>query len=679
MKEQIKPTQIPVANSEKISKISLFQSNDFFPAILLLLYMVVEIIPNLGAYDVSGPQWLYLNSINAICIVYILCDKKSGYIYAIRSVTASALTIIYLLFVLLAGLSVIVAANKVESLCCYTMLLTTVLMYLNIAILLYRRMHLFPLIAQAISILLFIQALQILYKFYEGMQLNKTLDEVLETIQLNAGHKNILAASMVIKFPFLIYTIYKGNLKVRLFTMSIFAFAVCGLILLNARSTFLALLFIICIYVVFFIREYLKIRSAKMFVNLVGIVVLFIIGILLSNVLFSHSKIYSSDFYGTFLQKMSSIKLSNEGSDNRFWLWGNALSYIKNNLLFGCGYGNWKLTAIPYERNTLNELIVSLHVHNDFLETTAETGIIGGLLFVSIFIVLAWFIFKTYLQKRHFQLKEIAPVLLAILACYFVDANLNFPKGRPIMQFYFAFLLALCYNFYHDGGLSPFSLKKVSISQRMFGSVYMVVLIPAIIIQVFIYNSLVAQEQFSMDSLQQPPSMNWDDVKDVFPVIPNMDIQCLPIGEIKAKYLIKENRNDEALNLLLDCSHVNPDLGYNDYLQGIVYFKTNRIDSAWYHATRAFDKRPRAVPFCQFLLTLCAVRKDKITADQVFNKAISLNNNSRLWNHYIEVLSNLKVDNGKLMSLTDSALKKFPDDESLKKTKNDLERISQHQ
>ena len=678
MKKQIKPTQTPVTNSEKISKTSLFQSSDFFPAVLILLYMVVELIPNLGAYDVAGPQWLYLNSINAIGIAYILLDKRSGYINAIRAVTASSLTIIYLLFFFLAGISIIVAVNKVESLCCYTSLLTTVLMYLNIAVLLYGRMHLFPLIARAIAVLLFIQCLQTIYKFYEGMQLNKTLDEILESMSLNAGHKNILAASMVIKFPFLIYTIYKGNLKVRLLTMAVFALAVCSLILLNTRSTFLALLFIMCIYAVFFIREYLKIRSRKMFVNLAGIVVLFVIGILLSNVLFSHSKIYNSDFYGTFLQKMSSIKLSNEGSDNRFWLWGNALSYIKNNWLLGCGYGNWKLTAIPFEKNTLNELIVSIHVHNDFLEAAAETGIIGGLLFFLLFITLARFIFKTYLQKRDFQFKDIAPVLLAVLACYFVDAGLNFPKGRPVMQFYFAFLSALCYNFFLEGGQSPFSLKRLSISKRMYGAVYVLFIIPAIAIQVFIYNSLVAQEQFSIDSLQQPPSMSWDDVKDAFPAVPNMDIQCLPIGEIKAKYLIKENKYDEALDLLRDCSYVNPDLGYNDYLQGIVYFKTSKIDSAWYHANRAFNKRPRATPFCKFLLTLCAVRKDKITADQVFNRAVSFRIDGPVWNHYIQVLSNLNVDNSTLISLTDSALKKFPDDESLKKTRNDLDRISQH-
>ncbi len=666
--------QVPTSILEQLSNLSQTKSADFFPARFLLLYMVVELIPNLGAYDVSGPQWLYLNLINVACLVYLLFDKKSGYIHAIQAATSSMLTIIYLLFVLIAGVSIISAANKVESLCCYTMLLTTVFMYLNIAILLHGRMHLFPLIAWAISILLLVQAVQILFKFYEGMLLYNSLDEVLDNIRLNAGHKNVLAASMVIKFPFLIYTIYKGKFKDRLFTMGLFAFAVCCLIILNARSTFVALLFIVSVFTVYYIREYIKIRSAKiLFVNLGTIIVPFIIGILLSNAVLSHGpRIYESDFYGTFSHKLSTIKLTNEGSDNRFWLWGNALSYIKSNLFFGCGYGNWKLIAIPYEKYSINELLVSIHVHNDFLETIAETGVFGGLLFSLIFIVLVWFIFKTYFQKQHFQLKEIAPVLLTILVCYFVDANLNFPGSRPIMQFYFAFIFALCFNFYLEGGQQPFFLKRMKITKGMFGGIYLLIVIPAIIVQFIIYDSLLAQEQFSRDSLKQPPAMSWQDVKDEFPAIPNIDVQCLPIGEIKAKYLIKENRFDDALKMLQDCTGVNPELGYNDYLKGVVYLKTKKVDSAYFYASRAFYKRPRAIPFSKFLLTICVLRKDKITADSVFKTAVLLNNDSRLWNHYIEVSSNLNVDNNTLIAVTDSALKMYPKDESLKKTKSKL-------
>ena len=223
--------------------------------------------------------------------------------------------------------------------------------------------------------------------------------------------------------------------------------------------------------------------------------------------------------------------------------------------------------------------------------------------------------------------------------------------------------------------------KNIRIKKGVFGSIYLLVLIPAIIIQVMIYQSLVAQEQFSRDSLKQPPTESWDDVKDAFPDIPNMDVQCLPIGEIKAKYLIKENKYDEALTMLQGCSGVNPELGYNDYLKGIVYYKTNKIDSAYIYVTRAFNKRPRAIPFSKFLLTLCALRKDKTTADQVFNKVVSLHNDSLLWNHYIEVLSILNVDNSRLINLADSGLKISPNDESLKKTKNELIRLnanSQH-
>jgi O-antigen ligase len=637
----------------------------------LLLYMMVEFIPNLGAYDVAGPQWVYLAVVNMASLIFILTDKDSGRVQALQSVPVSALSLIYGSFVVVAGLSIFAAANKVESLCCYSTVLVTALMFLNIAVLLHRRMHLFPLMAWAISLLLLVQALQVLYKFYEGGQVYLSLDEDLDNIRLNAGHKNILAASMVIKFPFLMYTILKGNLKARVFAMSVFAVAVCGLVILNARSTYVSLLCLMGIYIVYYVRDYSKLKSVKsLFINLGGVLGLFIVGVMLSNALLKHGpRIYDSDFYGTFLKKLGSIKLSNEGSDNRFWLWGNALSYIKGHVLLGCGLGNWKLAAIPYEKDTINELIVSIHVHNDFLETFAETGLLGGLLLVSLFVGIAWLILRTYFQKKQFRLREVAPVLLGIWVCYFVDANLNFPEGRPIMKVYFALMLALCVGFLHEAGQLPALSGRVPVSRNGFGIIGLPIMVSLIVIRVVIFHSLTAQAQFSQDSLQQPPSMGWDDVKDAFPGIPNMDIQCLPIGEIKANYLIKESRYGEALQLLEDCAHVNPNLGYNDYLKGVVNFKEKKTDSAYVYAARAFEKRPRAIPFCKFLLTLCAVRQDKTTADRVFRKVVALNNDSRLWNHYIEVLSVLKVDDGVLFSLTDSALKYFPNDESLKKKK----------
>ena len=668
--------RVPGASSGMHLAVVPFKRDDFFPALLLVLYLVVELVPNMGAYDVAGPQWVYLGVVNLISVAYFLLDKQSRFNPGIQAVASSLLTKVYVLFALVAGLSIMVSANRVEALCCYTTLLITVMMYVNMAVILHGRLHLFPFLAWAVSLLLFVQAVQILYKFYEGGQLFTSLDDELESITLNAGHKNILAAGMVVKFPFLIYSIFRGSLKIKVLTMSVFAVAVCGLVILNARATYISLMFVMCIYVVYYVGEHSNKTSRKtLFINLAGIVVLFIVGILLSNAILKHGpRIYDSDFYGTFLHKLSSIKFSNEGSDNRFWLWSNALSYMKNHLLLGCGYGNWKLAAIPYEKNTINELIVSIHVHNDFLETAAETGIIGGLLLLSVFVVLAGFILGTYFEDRQFPLRNLAPVLSGVWVCYFVDANLNFPEGRPIMQVYFALLLALCYGFRVKGNQQPKEPVSMPTVKRGFGYIGLLIVVPTIVIRLVVFNSLVAQAQFSQDSLKQPPVMGWDDVKDVFPSLPNMDIQCLPIGEIKANYLIKENRYGEALQLLRDCADVNPNLGYNDYLKGVVYFKCRKTDSAYIYATRAFEKRPRAIPYCKFLLTLCAVRQDRTMADRVFGSVLALHNDSLLWNHYIEVLSVLHVDDAKLITLADSGLKVSPNDQALKKTRMILER-----
>ena len=56
-----------------------------------------------------------------------------------------------------------------------------------------------------------------------------------------------------------------------------------------------------------------------------------------------------------------------------------ATDMIPNDPLLGVGIGNWKVRFLQYENSYSPHYIYMYKNHNDFLELTAEVGILGGL------------------------------------------------------------------------------------------------------------------------------------------------------------------------------------------------------------------------------------------------------------------------------------------------------------
>jgi len=114
---------------------------------------------------------------------------------------------------------------------------------------------------------------------------------------------------------------------------------------------------------------------------------------------------------------------------------------LKNNPLIGVGLGNWKIKSIEYDRLNMSSYVVPYHVHNDFLQIGTETGVLGILLYLSIFIFIG---LKSFIRSIDIKNKfsyEYMAIGLSLMV-YFIDANLNFPHARVINQLVFIFLIA---------------------------------------------------------------------------------------------------------------------------------------------------------------------------------------------------------------------------------------------
>lgn len=126
-----------------------------------------------------------------------------------------------------------------------------------------------------------------------------------------------------------------------------------------------------------------------------------------------------------------------------------------------------------------------------------------------------------------------------------------------------------------------------------------------------------------------------------FPSIPNLTQTALPVEAVKAEYLLFYDRYEEALQLLNKAAHANPYLGYNEYLKGMLYRKTSRMDSAFHYAKKAFELKPLNMAHYQLLIEICADRKDLSEMINTYRRFKKFRTDERAWKIYREALGRL--------------------------------------
>lgn len=652
-----------------------FSEKNRVPLVLILLYIAVDLIPPGGATDVMGSQWLYLSILDLVCIGYFLWDKKTITSQNTLQVLNRGLTLVYVGLFILSGLSILTAINRIEALVCYARFSVALIAYVNLALLFNGRLQQFRFLSKVLSLLLLITSLQVLFAFFKGYG-ETELNDLILGLKGNAGNKNILAASLVIKIPFTFYSLYAANNRMRFFYAGILGLAVLAIAILNARAALISTLCISVLYIIFCLLSPATREKGQGVKNLIFTITPILIGFFFSQIILKNALALqnTSSGYGTVTNRLSTIGLTEEGSDYRLLQWKSALDYIHHHPFVGAGYGNWKLASIPYERSFSNELLVTYHVHNDFLEFAAETGLLGGVLLMGLFGLAAFYAYRI-LRSKQMELQPATVSVLLALFVYGIDALFNFPNERPVMQFFLVFLMALILNLYLQVSKerTVSSSPKASGIGRAFPAIAILLLIPSTWLIYSTYQSLVAQKTINSDVLSAAPVKTWEEVNQELPSIPNLNAFCFPIHAIKARYLLNEKRYAEALKDLDKSVAENPYLPYTEFLKAHSFLGLNRMDSAKYFADLAFDKRPRSLANLQLRNYVSYRLKDTATLGETFRIYTGFRKDQpEAWNNYLNYLYNLTHDTTRLLTLVDSALKLFPDDPGLQKKRADL-------
>ena len=320
---------------------------------------------------------------------------------------------------------------------------------------------------------------------------------------------------------------------------------------------------------------------------------------------------------------------------------------------------------------------VPYHVHNDFLELTAEMGIVGALLYFGIFFWIFYLIFNTIKSKIYKSNGVFYIIIIGFMSClvYLADSFLNFPFTRPLIQiqniFYWVIILAALNT--------QFNLTKNYSLEIYQQTKYRKLIISLIIISGLsycgfisykVYNSFVEQQfltaagngSFSNYSRQYVESIKSD--------IPSIDATTVPIETKKANLIYNLSEYeiaDDTLHYMIEQGRKqNPFLPYNDLTKSVLFIKQRKPDSAYFYSKKAFYEIPNNKIHFNLLMDIAEAYKDSLEVNKAMN-SIKVDIRDEFYEKYLQVSLNIKNNIG----LTESKFlekynSKSPDNETAK-------------
>ena len=402
----------------------------YISSIVLVLFFFTFLIGNFqGSYDRIAPQFLVLSTLNIFASLYL------GYNYGIsklfNQLKYSSLVITYSLYIFICIISYTVAFNKSEALIVLSQYLTFYICFLVIYLIsLNTKINYLKLFVALSIISIAIESYGVLSTAVDYFLINGNEFARSNILRGFSGNINIVSYSIAIKLPVLLYALFKTNNKLILALLfALLNFSSLIIFMLMSRGAFIAFMFVLIVIILFklfssFKKNYLK-------------VLLISITVILS---FSFTETYINQSENNVLaERLGSLNNTQDASINsRLRYFNDAFLSIKNNPLIGVGIGNWKFYSILYDYEDMEDYIVPVYVHNDFLHTATEIGIIGLIAFILIFVIPLSNL--TVLLKKGTYSNE-SLFLILIIGVYIIDSMLNFPVSRPISYIYLIFAL----------------------------------------------------------------------------------------------------------------------------------------------------------------------------------------------------------------------------------------------
>ncbi len=403
-----------------------------FHIVILSLYFFIFLISETSfnlylSWDRIIPQFLFLSLLNTVSFFYLLRNNKL--LISINSAIKERIIKLYSLFILVCFISIFFAYNFSESVIVFSQYFTYLLSFIviyTISKLIGKTFLKFFIILSIIA--LFIESSSILYNAVDRVLIKgETFERDNFLLRTFTGNINIAANSIVSKIMLLYLVIYTYKDRIITYLSYILLFiSFSALYILLTRSAFLSLGVLTFIIVIF--------NYKKIITHSIPLLAILLIGYFFVNLTFN------SQNPDEISSRISSIALTTEDDsiNERLGYYSDAVKSIMEFPVFGIGIGNWKIKSIEYAGVDVNGYTVPYHTHNDFLQISAEIGVIGGIIYLMIYLIP---IYQVLIKLKNRVLDNLNLVYLLIIASIFIDSMLNFPIARPVNHIFLLFTL----------------------------------------------------------------------------------------------------------------------------------------------------------------------------------------------------------------------------------------------
>ena len=598
------------------------QSNSvstFISGILIISYLSIGFVPNLNAVDKIAPQWLFMTILNGISILFLV-KNRSYYHASISSTLKSAMSLTYIGFIFWASLSYFYAINPIEVIVNITRQANVMLMFLVMGIFLFSFKNKINFISWVILAILCIEVYAVIVEA-QTMIITKGNISSGELKGVTAN-RNITAFSLAIKIPFLLFLFYVTKKKFyKIILCSLLFLTFLCLSMIQSRASFIGVGVILIGFIGLNFLLFYKERKKVHLLRLGFIIIPLLIAIVVN-------QNYLSSKGADAISRAATISFSTkDGSVNqRLRYYEDVLTHLKSNPILGVGLGNWKLKSIEYDSKDIQGYVVPYHAHSDFIQLGAELGIVGFVLYLSIFLLAIYFVYCLIFFSRVSSNEKIFLFFLLVsLGVYSVDANLNFPIARPQVLVVWAATMSLIMAYYQ---------KYISNKNRVvpnhklnitFLALGLLVIVPCFYITNLVYKSLKGQMILLQDFNSNKYNLPLNQVDNIVPGIPNITVTTIPINSVKARYYFNAQKYDKALKLIDEGTSANPYLFYSEILKSQIFEKQGKLDSAKYYAKKAFFGLPNNDLHSSRYLNLISKTGDKKSLEDAF-ELLTINN-----------------------------------------------------
>ena len=598
-------------------------------SIFFLLYIITPFLPAFESIDQVGFQWFYLSGINLLFFIFLFLFSKSSFELKLNKSLFS-----FLIFILISSLSFFSVLNSSEYLIelsrLFTLLFSLLIFvriftYLNFLIDDFRKGVLFFLLAECIYFFS--------YLFYAYYYLD------ILYLQGVSSNVNIQAFSIIFKIPIVLFYSQSAN-KSYLKTLSFISLFLSSIILflISSRASFLSLFIILLTF---------------LFYNTKTIVSNFIYFFKFLTPAFIVSYFIITPFFNV-TSKLSTLSVVNESTLSRIEFYKEALYSIAKNPILGVGLGNWKIFSIDAHKELIKGYIIPYHAHNDFLQVATESGLFGAASYILFFIFLFFILYKAKNIDNSILVKT--SFILTILV-YLIDANLNFPIARPIIQLQLFLFVGFVFVSFPFKSLFSFKLSRTVI--------FLFILLGTLssFASYKLYSSFTLQRYLKSDFNDQKFDTPIDIIESIDDDFPNILYSGMSIKSIKANYYT----NDSVINRFLDLAiKDNPFIKYPQALKSIKFIERNDHDSALYYAKDAFYGVPNNELHINTYLRALININDSIAIDSLYPQ-IKKMQSSNMWKSFL--LSQIELNRSNTDSLKfifDEAINLYPKDDSFK-------------